>query len=206
MKTMLFALLVAAASPALAAQGRYPGAPNLDALETEDPPAFKSLDTVLQGWTAEPRAIVRAMVASYGAPARFSDDSVVWYANAGWTRTVVYRIAAPRDKDFLEQTVSYGVPDGKVAELKRFDPRLRVDKASGRLSAQSESEPLNRLALNLAAEIVAGERSVEDARAFYRKTEELSKAGKGSPYLERLLFTVDEDRIAVPDAFDPENL
>ena len=51
----------------------------------------------------------------------------------------------------------------------------------------------------LAEEIVSGKRGVEDAREFYRKTEELAQSGKSSRYLDGLLFPVDNDALIDPE-------
>jgi hypothetical protein len=126
-----------------------------------------------------------------------------------WKRTVVYRNAWPhfiaiRDKDYLEQTIGYQVPGDKIEALESFDKRIRVDKGDGELSARSESEASNYLAINLAEEIITEKRTVEDARDFYRKTEELSKSGKSSPYLEGFIFSIDDDKRIVPEYVNPE--
>jgi hypothetical protein len=104
-----------------------------------------------------------------------------------------------RDKDYLEQTVGYQVPNDKVNALKRFDKRLDVNQTAGELSSRSESESMNILALNLADEIVNDRRSVEEARDFYRETERLSRSGKSSRYIDGLLFDVRNDRGSDPE-------
>jgi hypothetical protein len=202
----LTALFAAAAPSALLAQTVSRAAADDARIETPRP---ASLRATLESWPERSRDIAKAMIEKYGEPARFNGNGLLWNDNGPWKRTIVYRSAQPhytwlRDKDYLKQAIVYRVPADKLAALKRFDPRIEANETSGELSSRSESEALNFLALNLAEEIITGKRSVEDARAFYRKTEELSKSGKSSPSLERLLFPNDESRPAAPDKTGPQ--
>jgi hypothetical protein len=155
--------------------------------------AVRTPETVISQWPARPQREARVLIGKYGEPRNFDNDRLVWGNHGPWQQIIVYR-KAPRSflgyhgKDILEQSIAYVVPAAKVSTLARFDNRIRFDKASGRLSARSESENLNYLALNLADEIVKGKRDVDDARGFYRKTASLAESGKSSGYMERLLF------------------
>jgi hypothetical protein len=80
------------------------------------------------------------------------------------------------------------VPETKRAALRRFDARVAFDPETGELSAQSESERFNYLALNLADEIVNGKRTADQAKDFYLKTSRLAASGKSSPYMDGFLF------------------
>ena len=159
-------------------------------------------ETSVEAWPLRSRTLVRALVEEYGIPNRLNEVEVVWYDNGPWRKTVVHRdswsrLLGIRDNDNLEQIIGYRVPGDKIRSLKRFGRRIEFDKAGGELSSRAESQGLNYMALNLANEIITGTRTVEDARDFYRKTEELSKAGKSSPYLEGFLFTVEPNAKAV---------
>lgn len=161
---------------------------------TEGTAASQTPETVILKWPEGARATARMMISEYGEPTRFSEGALVWFGNGPWQKTVVYRSAWPhflgkRDKDYLEQSVAYQVPTEKIDDLKRFDRRLEVNERHGLLSARSESEATNFLALNLADEIVAEKRNADDARDFYRKTETLAKTGKSSAYMAGLLFS-----------------
>jgi hypothetical protein len=133
------------------------------------------------------------MTEKYGLPNRMNPIEVVWYDNGPWRRTVVHRISSSnflgiKDNDYLEQTLSYPIPDDKIPALKRFSSRIDVDQNNGELSSRGETESVNFLTMNLAAEIAAGARTPENARAFDRKTRELAKSGKSSLYLQEFLF------------------
>jgi hypothetical protein len=199
---MLSVLVVATAAGLFAQPGAQPDV-SMERMETESSQSAQTPETVIKGWPEQARSIARAMIEKYGQPSRFSADAVVWYDNAPWQKTVVYRVAWPhsvtmRDKDYLEQTIGYQVPNDKVNALKRFDKRLDVNQTSGELSSRSESESMNILALNLADEIVNDRRSVEDARDFYRETARLSRSGKSSRYLEGFLFELHNNRSSDP--------
>ena len=173
--------------------GSEPGVEPAGPPPTEGTSASQTPETVILKWPEGARATARAMTAKYGQPNRFSEGALVWIDNGPWQKTVVYRSAWPHflgkvDKDYLEQTIAYRVPVEKIDDLKRFDRRLEVNESRGQLSARSESESLNFLALNLADEIVTDKRGVDDARDFYRRTEALSMSGKSSAYMEGFLF------------------
>ncbi len=165
--------------------------------------AMMSPEAVIQNWPGRSRSEARLMIAKYGEPASYDDDSLVWRMNGPWQETVLYRVA-PRSimgyhgRDILKQSIAYVVPSGKIGALRRFDGRLKFDRASGRLSVISESEDRNFLSLNLADEIVTGKRTAEDARLFYRKTIKLTSSGKSSPYLEGFLFPINGDSMGYP--------
>lgn len=159
-------------------------------------------ESVIEKWPAYSKAAAKALIVKYGEPDDFSAGALVWLNNAPWKKTVVYRDAPRREgvraEEILEQTISYQVPKKKAAALKRFDPRVTADRIRGELSSLSSSENLNFLALNLADEIVSGRRSADEARAFFLKTEELSRSGKSSSYLGGFRFEVLNERAIIP--------
>ena len=153
--------------------------------------AINTPETVIQKWPGNARSAARLMISKYGEPAGFDENSLVWTNNGPWLKTVLYRkapLSLMGSKDILEQSIVYAVPDDKIGALKSFDSRLKFDKANGELSSRAESENLNFLALNLADEIVANKRNVDEARAFYRRTIKLAASGKSSAYMDGFLF------------------
>lgn len=163
--------------------------------------------TVVARWPAGPRGAAELMLEKYGEPDQFDRDTLAWFNNGEWKRTVVHRAASRRDpsgrtKDFLEQTVGYLVPSEKIPDLNRFNPRLEVSMSAGEMSFSSESESKNRLALNLAEEIITGKRAVADARGFFDRTNRLAASGKSSSYLDKLQFDADNRRYMTPTGAD----
>lgn len=123
----------------------------------------------------------------YGPPDLALNDRLSWFDSGPWRMTTVHR--DPRAHlDVLEQTIGYSVPEDKREDLARLDVNLRLSRDNRELSASSEAEETNFLALNLADEVVHGRRTPADAREFYLATVKLSRAGKSSPYMEGLMF------------------
>jgi len=190
----LLALAAVATTIALSAQSGGPSARDLESGTIPRSASARTPETIIREWPECARSAALAMIEKYGQPKWVSVQALVWYNNGPWQKTVVYRKAWPnslaaRDKDYLEQTIFYQVPNDKINTLKDFNPRIAVNKAREELSSRSESESMNTLALNLADEIITDKRSARNARIFYRDIERLSQSGKTSPYMERLLFT-----------------
>jgi hypothetical protein len=158
-------------------------------------------ESIIRTWPAPERAAAGAMLEKYGKPAQFDRKALVWVKNGIWKRTIVYR-SGPHDREFLQQTIGYIVPDDKLADLKRFNRSLEASTTAGELTFASDREATNILALNLADEIVAGKKSVAEARAAFEKTARLAASGKSSPYTKRLRFDVDNSRYMTPTGAD----
>ncbi|MCM2305322.1 MAG: hypothetical protein NDJ72_11505 [Elusimicrobia bacterium] len=157
-----------------------------------------SPESIIKRWPARPRAAAALLLEKYGRPDQFDANSLAWFGNGEWKRTVVRR----RAKDFLEQTVGYLPPHDKLEELQRFHPKLDASPVAGELTFASESEESNRLALNLADEVATGKRGAEEARAAFLKTSRLALSGRSSPYRERLQFEPDNTRVMIPTGAD----
>jgi hypothetical protein len=126
----------------------------------------------LAGWPEATRRLGSQLFTKYGAPAEVTARHITWYDNAPWKRTTLYKegpqhnFAAPH-KDVLEQVVNYKVPLDKLAMLAQFNRSVVASLTRGELASLSDSEELNFLALNVADDIVKGERDVEAARTYY---------------------------------------
>ena len=173
-------------------------------MEEQKSETAQTPEMAIKDWPQLAQSTARVMIEKYGQPNRFDEEALVWDNNGPWQKTVVHRDAWPHfagmpDKDYLEQTISYQVPDDKVDAIKRFDSRLDIEQRAGELSSRSESESMNFLALNLADDIVNDKRSVDEARDFYRETVELSKSGKSSRYLDGFVFELHNDTNLNPE-------
>lgn len=167
----------------------------------------ETAQTVVKRWPKRTRDAAELMLEKYGEPDQFDRDTLAWFNNGDWKKTVVRRAPSRRDPagkagDFIEQTVGFLVPGEKVADLNRFNPMIDVSLTAGEMTVASDSESRNRLALNLAEEIVTGKRGVADARAFYERTARLSASGKSSSYLDKLHFEADNQRFMTPTGAD----
>lgn len=161
-------------------------------------PTGPSPETLIKTWPPRSRTAAALLLEKYGRPDQFDANSLAWFGNGEWKRTIVRR----RAKGLVEQTVGYLAPQDKLADLKRFHPRLEVSPTAGEMTFSAASEEKNRLALNLADEVATGKRGPADARAAYLKAARLAVSGKSSPYLERLQFEPDNTRVMIPTGAD----
>lgn len=161
------------------------------------PTSAGAAEAAIKDWPKEVQSQARMLIERYGQPATATATELVWNDNGPWRKTTLRRegftqSTMGKDRDHLEQVISYQVPSGKVAEIKRFDKRLEVNEAANELISRADTESMNYLALNLADDIVKGQRSVQGARVFYQKVKMLERSGKSSPYLDGFIFTMDK--------------
>ena len=152
-----------------------------------------AVQAITRGWPAPSQEAAAVMIEKYGRPDGYDDNSLAWYDNGPWLRTIVHRDgyrdrSLARPEAVLQQTVGYRVPLVKFEELERFDPRLVPNRTRGELSVRSESEAVNFLVMNLADEIIMGWNDVDGAKRIYAQVSALAKSGKSSPYMEGLRF------------------
>jgi|CXWL01.1.fsa_nt_gi hypothetical protein len=167
--------------------------PGTKAEEASNP---NDVDSIIANWPKDVKAQAAMLIERYGKPSTVDAMELSWNNNGPWKKTVLHRDGFTqsmlgRDRDHLEQTIVYKVPEDKIADLQRFDKRLEVDQAAGELTSHADSESMNYLALNLANDIVTGQRNVQAARTFYQRVKMFEKVGKTSPYLNGFVFALD---------------
>lgn len=148
---------------------------------------------LIKDWPDVSKEAANAMTEKYGQPDEATPTMLVWHENGPWLRTIVYKEAVDHDfpmphKDVLEQFVSYDVPPDKFDELAQYDGSVIAERTKGELSARCDKEVANYLAINLADDIVKGEKSVEEAREFYAKTIKEVLQGQEPEYVASLRF------------------
>ncbi len=136
-------------------------------------------------WFEGPRLMTELMMERYGPPDDLTAAVATWYERGGWKRITVRGEA---HESYLEQTVGYRPRPEAIASLRAFDHGVRLDPAREELTAASNQESLNFLALNVANEVASGKRTARDAQEFFLKTAKLGSSGRSSPYLEKLQF------------------
>lgn len=146
------------------------------------------------------------MIEQYGEPDGVTDHMLVWNDNDPWIRSIVHKEEIDHNfpiphKDVLEQFIYYEVPADKFSELAEYDGSVVVFRTNGELSARCDKEGANFLALNLAKDIIEGERTVDEARAFYAQTIQKVMAGEEPEYVRGLQF---EAQTAMAAAFPDE--
>jgi len=156
--------------------------------------------TITQTWHAYSKVRAGKLLDEYGPPDQIESDRLIWHDAGPWVRIAVWDTEdyypATIGSDNMEQTISYDVPTDKRAALAAFSDKLAVSVEGQELSVRGNSETLDFLALNLANEIVRGDRSPEQARRFYDRIHELTQAGTSSPYTQGLLFS--PSRVLLP--------
>ncbi|SCZ65851.1 EF-hand domain-containing protein [Thiohalomonas denitrificans] len=148
---------------------------------------------LINDWPDVSKEAANTMTEKYGQPDEATPTMLVWHNNGPWLRTIVYKEEIDHDfpvphKDVLEQFVSYEVPPDKFDDLAEYDGSVIAERTKGELSARCDKEAANYLAINLADDVVKGERSVEEAREFYAETIKELMQGEKPEYTTALLF------------------
>jgi hypothetical protein len=159
-------------------------------------------------WPERTRQLAARLITKYGPPTESTERRLTWYGKAPWKRTTLYREEVQHNfanahKDVLEQTINYRVPVDKVAALVAFNGSLIVSRTRGELSAVSDGEDTNFLVLNVAHDIVNGERDVDQARTYYAQVVRARMIKEPEPYLQGLHFEPTRDGAADPDEIAP---
>ena len=150
----------------------------------------------LPGWPPLSVKLAVDLVRKYGVPGEHDSHRLTWYANAPWKQTTLFREEVQHNfpqphKDVLQQIVSYRVPPEKVADLSAYNGSVVVDRTRGELSAHCDTEAANILALNIANDIVRGERTVTQALAYHAQVVRGVAIGEPETYSLKLRFPAD---------------
>ena len=164
----------------------------------------------LASWPEATRRLGAQLVTKYGPPGDVTPSQVTWHDKGPWKRTTLYRegpqhnFAAPH-KDVLEQVIHYKVPVDKLAELAQFNRSLVPSLTRGELASISDSEELNFLSLNVADDIVKGERTAEQARTYYAQIARAKMIKEPERDLQKLRFSPAKSaaETAEPDEIAP---
>jgi hypothetical protein len=170
------------------------------AAESPDADAMQAVKT----WPAAAQQAADEMRRKYGPPKEVSATMLVWYDNAPWTRTIVYRNPVAHDfpsphEDVLEQSVKYKEPLNFYNALAVYNGSVLPDRTRGEVTSRSASEATNILALNLAHDIVHGARTAEQAREIHTQAVRDLMAGKTPELAQKLLFGPPQGETADPD-------
>lgn len=149
--------------------------------------------SVIQSWPETTKKAGQNLIEKYGQPDGVTDRMLVWNDRQPWKQVAVFRDPVKHNQpmpheDYIENTVSFKVPENKVADLAKFDHALVVDQTRVTLASHCDSESSNTLALNLANEIVTGKRDVASAKSLLHSTLMKGVAGKSSPLMDKLQF------------------
>jgi hypothetical protein len=163
-----------------------------------------AVDSILANWKQQPHDTARALIAKYGPPHEVTQSRLIWYNNGPWKRTELWNAEIPHNfpaphNDMLLQVIDYRVPPEKAADLLAYNGSLLVDRTRGELGARCASEELNTMALNLAHDVITGQKTPELARESYTGAATQFSQGVSSPLNEKLQFITAVGPTADPD-------
>jgi hypothetical protein len=203
--TLMPALITAV--PGAFAQAQVPPSPPA-AQSAQAVPSTEALAWAqknLASWPEATRRLAAQLVTKYGQPAETTSRQVTWYDNAPWKRTTLckdgpqHNFAAPH-KDVLEQVIPYKVPIDKLAELAQFNRSVVAHLTRGELASTADSEDLNFLALNVAYDVIRGERTADQARTYYAQIVRAKMIREPERDLQKLKFVPPKSAAETADA------
>src|SRR5215217_2654304 len=158
----------------------------------------------IQQWPEQSREAAKLVIDKYGEPDEVSDSQLIWQRRGEWKRIVASRAFYQHDfpaphQDSIESFIDYRVPPEKFADLAAFDGSVICERTAGEISARCHDEEANRLALNLAHDIVTGAKTVQEARDYYAKEFLDYRRKRPTPYMENLRFTPSSGGTTDPD-------
>ena len=197
MRISRFVPLAAALGGVLAAAGcfsRVKDTPQAD-VKGEALDRKEVAEATVSHWSDVSRLSARRLMEEYGVPDEVHADSLVWNNSGPWRRTVVNNVRPmaaddPVTQNVVSQTGKYNVNRSQSLDILRFDDHVGFDPANGELSSSSAAEAHNYLRLNLADDVAHGRLRPDQARDSYASIVNFEKAGKTSPYLLGLRFSV----------------
>jgi hypothetical protein len=147
----------------------------------------------LPDWPVEQQVLAAHLVTRYGEPKEITPQSLTWYDNGPWKRTVLYRDGDVHrfpltHHDVLWQTINYKVPLDKVVALMSYDGSILIDRTRGDLTVHCDSEEDNILTFNIANDIVTGSDTVEQALAYHAQVIEGMRIHEPEEYPQKLRF------------------
>lgn len=204
MKTKII-YAIAIAVIAVTATSFYSSSEQLQAIEIEK---YRATSDDMEGWSDASKMAVMSMKEKYGEPAEKNSEMMMWKNTGQWKKTVVYAQEFDHDfplphTDVMQQWIDHEVPPEKFAELANFDGSVVANRTNGVISARCDLEGANFLAINLAHDIIEGNKSVENAREFYATAmKEMINGGKPD-YIQKLQFDVPSGNTAYTDEPSP---
>ena len=143
------------------------------------------------------------MIERYGEPNESTPNMLTWHDVPPFKRIIVYREQVPHNfpiphEDVIEHVISFKIPLNKAGELIKFNGSIKFDRTRGEISARSENEAMNILALNMAYDIITNKKDYTDARSVYGKLEVDYLNGSKNLLTQSLQFFAHRNA-AVPD-------
>ncbi|UWR29447.1 hypothetical protein K3758_13955 [Sulfitobacter sp. W002] len=167
-------------------------------------PAFAEAHMDLSDWPEASQKAAQHMMDTYGEPAHVTDHELVWYDTGPWKKTVIYDEATTHNfpmehPDVMQQWIEMDVPADMFDDLARYDGSVVVNRTEALISARCDKEGANFLAINLAHDIVEGNKTVEEARSFYADTIKKVMDGEKPEYTQGFTFEPSNEDLSNPD-------
>jgi hypothetical protein len=145
------------------------------------------------GWPEASSRAAAKTISRFGEPQESTNSMLIWRDVSPFKRITVYKNEVDHKfpmlhKDVIEHVVDYKVPADKLEDLISFDGSLIYNRTAGELAARCNDDAMNFLALNLAHDIVTGQRKVDDARTEFGKVAMDYMNGNKGNYTESLQF------------------
>lgn len=158
----------------------------------------RSIEEIITDWPEEPRKSAERLLDYYGEPDEYSESQLIWYnTRDGWKRTILTKDEIPHNfpaehTDFLEQFIDYDVPVEMYSKLASFDGSVIAERTRGEMSARCGGTSMNFVAINLAHDIISGDKTVVEARKEYTRLYEAFQNGEKPAYTQGFQFELPE--------------
>jgi len=172
-------------------------------IQTEDV-SRSQVESVTSNWPDKPSDLAGQLMDQYGVPDEVTSQRLLWHDAGEWKRVHVYRDGTPHDfpkehVDHLRQTIDYPIDPRDAEALLEFDGSNVLWRTRGELSADCHKETMNFLTINLAHDVLTGERTVEEAREAFAETAVKATMGLEPDYTTGLQFEVPAGDQGDPD-------
>lgn len=146
---------------------------------------------IIDAWPEKAREAAKLVLDAHGEPDDATSALLIWREVSGCKRVIASKAFFQHDfptphTDSVESVIDYRVPVEKFSSLAMFDGSVIAERTAGEVSARCHDEQANFLALNLMHDIVTGQKSPEEARAYYAKEFLDYRRKKPTPYMKRL--------------------
>ncbi len=162
--------------------------------ENKNQKAFEQASKLASGWPETSVIAAKEIISKYGEPSETTSNMLIWRNVAPFREIIVHRNVYSHQfpllhKNAVEHKVDYKAPSAnKVGEIWEYNGAVSLDRNRGLMSVVGENEAMNILSLNLAHEILSGERSYESARIKYGQETLDFLNGQKTNYTQSLKF------------------
>lgn len=174
-------------------------------MEAAEAQHTRDVREVLRSWPQKSAEVARSAMEAYGSPDEVTESMLIWHDSGPWKMTIAHRDPVQHDfpmphPDLLEQFIDYDVPPEMFDDLANYDGSVHVERTKGVMAARCDKIGANFLAINLAHDIVAGERSVESARSLYADAiKAFMDSGEMHEYMKGFQFQLPRGDTGDPD-------